>query len=58
MNRTTTKKITKELNNSIDNDKEFPHEPQESVINNILNYSKALSIRKTKSGKTFEIVLN
>ena len=58
----TTKKIiepiTTEMNEKIDNKKEFPYEPGNNVINNILNYSKALSIRKTKSGETFEMVLN
>ena len=58
----TTKKIiepiTTEMNEKIDNKKEFPYEPGNNVINNILNYSKALSIRKSKSGEHFEMVLN
>ncbi|MGZ4056245.1 MAG: hypothetical protein ACXVPU_19780 [Bacteroidia bacterium] len=58
----TTKKITEpistEMNEKIDNKKEFPFEPGQNVINNILNYSKALSIRKSKSGENFEMVLN
>lgn len=37
---------------------EFPCEPGSSVINNILNYSKALSIRKSASMEYFEVVLN
>jgi hypothetical protein len=63
MNKTsTTKKITKpintEMNALLDNKKEFPFEPGKNVINNILNYSKALSIRRSKSMKHFEMVLN
>ena len=62
MNKTSTKKITtspkQQMNEEIDNDKDFPFEPGNSVINNILNYSKALSIRQSKSGELFEMVLN
>ena len=62
MNKTSTKKIIEprstEMNEKIDNKKEFPHEPGNNVINNILNYSKALSIRKSKNGEHFEMVLN
>jgi hypothetical protein len=58
----TTKKITSptstQMNANIDNTNEFLYEPGNNVINNILNYSKALSIRKSKSLKHFEIVLN
>lgn len=62
MNKISTKKITvpfssktKEL---VDNMSEFPHEPSKNVINTILNYSKSLSIRKSKKIGCFEIVLN
>ena len=63
MNKTSTTKkiidpITKEMNEKIDNKKEFPFEPGNNVVNNILNYSKALSIRKSKNGDHFEMVLN
>jgi hypothetical protein len=62
MNRTSTKKITlpvnTKMNEQLDNNKEFPFEPGNNVINNILNYSKALSIRKSKSIEHFEMVLN
>lgn len=62
MNRTSTKKIIEpkstEMNEKHDDSKEFPYEPGDNVINNILNYSKALSIRKSKSGEHFEMVLN
>lgn len=62
MSKTSTKKIiepiTSEMNEKIDSKKEFPYEPGNNVINNILNYSKALSIRKSKSGEHFEMVLN
>ncbi len=57
----TTKKITSPTQaqmNDIDNTKEFLHEPGTYVINNILNYSKALSIRKSQFIDKFEIVLN
>ena len=62
MDKTSTKKnITSpktKMNDTIDNTKEFQNEPGNNVINNILNYSKALSIRKSKSVKYFEMVLN
>ena len=62
MNKTSTKKIItspkQEMNADSDNKNEFPYEPGSNVINNILNYSKALSIRKSKSGENFEMVLN
>lgn len=58
MNKTTTKKFIDELTNSIDNAEKSFCLPQQNVINNILNYSKALSVRKAKSGQTIEIVLN
>ena len=60
MNKTSTKKITTspKLNEEIDSEKEFPYEPGDHVISNILNYSKALSIRKSTSGECFEMVLN
>ena len=61
MNKTSTKKIIEpkrtEMNDKSDDSQEFPYEPGNNVINNILNYSKALSIRKTKSGEHFEMVL-
>jgi hypothetical protein len=62
MNKTSTKKIIvpklTEMNENSDDSNEFPYEPGNNVINNILNYSKALSIRKTKNGEHFEMVLN
>lgn len=62
MSKTSTKKIITspktEMNDEADNKKEFPYEPGNQVINNILNYSKALSVRKSKGGDSFEIVLN
>jgi hypothetical protein len=62
MNKTSTKKNSvpklTEMNEKSDDSNEFPYEPGNSVINNILNYSKALSIRKTKNGEHFEMVLN
>lgn len=63
MNKTSTSKkinepINTKMNEQLDNKKEFPFEPGKNVINNILNYSKALSIRRSKSMKNFEMVLN
>ena len=62
MNKTSTNKIIEpkltEMKDESDDSKEFPYEPGENVISNILNYSKALSIRKTKNGEFFEMVLN
>ncbi|MCE3278851.1 MAG: hypothetical protein K0S44_1042 [Bacteroidetes bacterium] len=63
MSKTSTKtkittspiEMTKE---ELDNISEFPYEPGQNVINNILNYSKALSIRKSKNLVHFEMVLN
>ena len=58
----TTKKIitspNTKMNAEADNEKEFPYEPGNNVINNILNYSKALSVRKSTNGEYFEMVLN
>lgn len=62
MNKNLTKKIIVPVNTKIkeavDNANESPDEPGNNVINNILNYSKALSIRKSKNFKYFEMVLN
>lgn len=62
MNKTSTKKIIEqqstEMSGTSDDSKEFPYEPGKNVINNILNYSKALSIRKSQNGENFEMVLN
>jgi len=57
----TTKKIVTSPNNmkeQADTLNEFPYEPGNTVISNILNYSKALSIRKSKNLEHFEMVLN
>ena len=62
MNKISTKKINVPVNTKkiekIDNTNEFPYEPGKNVIDNILNYSKALSIRKSKCLEYFEMVLN
>lgn len=61
MNKTSTSKkiITSPTQmNEKDNTQEFPFEPGSNVINNILNYSKSLSIRKSKHLTHFEMVLN
>ncbi|MCW3071487.1 MAG: hypothetical protein JWO44_1377 [Bacteroidetes bacterium] len=62
MNKTsTTKKIITsptKMNEQADTMNEFPYEPGNNVISNILNYSKALSIRKSKNIEHFEMVLN
>ena len=38
--------------------KESKFQPKKSSLNNILAYSKALSIRKTSDGNTIENILN
>jgi hypothetical protein len=62
MSKTSTKKNitspTTSMNEKIDNTNEFPFEPGNNVINNILNYSKVLSIRKSAKVEYFEMVLN
>lgn len=63
MNKNITKKkfitpLNTKMNEAIDNTKTLPYEPGDNVINNILNYSKALSIRRSKSMEHFEMVLN
>jgi len=62
MNKIFTKKIiapvTTKTKEEIDNASELSCEPGNDVINNILNYSKALSIRKSKNVEYFEMVLN
>ena len=60
MNKTSTKKNLSDskLNKEIDDAKDFPYEPGDNIINNILNYSKALSVRKSKQMEYFEMVLN
>lgn len=60
MSKTTTKKITESLkmNEEIDSNHEFPKEPSNNVINTILNFSKALSIKKLKNKSYVELVLN
>jgi hypothetical protein len=62
MSKTTTKKIieqtTAKMNEEINNKNEFPSEPGNNVINNILNFSKALSIKKLKNEVYVELVLN
>jgi hypothetical protein len=62
MNKISTKKniipINTKMIKAIDNTKEFPFEPGNNVITTILNYSKALSIRKSKNVGHFEMVLN
>jgi hypothetical protein len=57
MNKTTTSKKSQQVTKMSKN-KEFSGEPSENIINNILNYSKALSILKSKSIEQLEIVLN
>ena len=51
MNRTSTKKIIEpkstEMNEKHDDSKEFPYEPGDNVINNILYYLKYLIMRNT-----------
>lgn len=61
MSKTSTKKIIlpeTNLNKESDNANDFPYEPGDNIINNILSYSKALSVRKSKQMDYFEMVLN
>lgn len=61
MSKTSTKKNNQsleEMNEKIDGATGFLLEPKNSTINNILNYSKALSIKESKNMKWFEIVSN
>jgi hypothetical protein len=61
MSKTSTKKTNQsleEMNEKIDGNNGFSVEPKNSTINNILNYSKALSIKESKHMKWFEIVSN
>ncbi|MGQ0829456.1 MAG: hypothetical protein ACT4ON_13790 [Bacteroidota bacterium] len=63
MNKTSTPKkiiepVKPKMNEVLDNKNEFPFEPGNNVVNNILNYSKALSIRRSKSLECIEVVLN
>lgn len=61
MNKTTTKKMMDEqvkMNEEVEMRNEFSAEPGDQVINNILNFSKALSIKKLKNETSVELVLN
>ena len=60
MSKTTTKKITENLkmNEEINANNEFPNGPSNNAINNILNFSKALSVKKLKNESFVELVLN
>lgn len=60
MSKTTTKKTIENLNvnEEMNVNSEFPNEPGNNVINNILNFSKALSVKKLKSESYVELVLN
>lgn len=63
MNKTfTQKKIStsqsQKVNEVLENASDFTSEPDANIINNILNYSKALSIRKSKNVEYIETVLN
>ena len=61
MSKTTTKKCIEQnlkLNEEINSKSEFLTEPENSVIDNILNFSKALSIKKLKNEMYVELVLN
>lgn len=48
------KKLKSEITENVKNEKL----PKQQTINNILNYSKALSIRESKHLKYIEMVLN
>jgi len=52
LNNTSVKK-TKDLQGNV-----IPNEPRQQIINNILNYSKALSVTKSESLEHVVVVLN
>ncbi len=61
MSKTTTKKMSEpneQMKEAVDLKNEFSEEPGNNVINNILNFSKALSIKKLKNETFVELVLN
>ena len=61
MDKTTTKKNAgnKSKENKVKNNNSEEHFlPSHSVINNILNYSKALKITKSKSDNSYVTLLN
>jgi hypothetical protein len=61
MSKTTTKKCIErnvKMNEEIDSQKEFSDEPGNSVVNTILNFSKAVSIKKLKNETFVQLVLN
>jgi hypothetical protein len=60
MEKITTKKSTINKNKEIkiNNNLEDNLLPRKEVINNILNYSKALKISKSKGDNSYETVLN
>lgn len=64
MNKTTTKLFTETVlvaeaeNNKTNETEIYPFEPSANTINNILNFSKALSVRGSKHLTTIEMVLN
>jgi hypothetical protein len=61
MNKTTTKKMMDQqvrMNEEVEMQNEFSAAPGEQTINNILNFSKALSIKKLKNKTVVELVLN
>jgi hypothetical protein len=63
MNKTSTNKKNAKLryqkmNEGVDDVNEFPYTPGNNVINNILNYSKVLSIKKTNNFGDLGMILN
>ncbi len=62
MNKNSTKKKSSSSNikmkEKVDSKDEFLFEPGNNVVNTILNYSKALSILKSKKYDYFQMILN
>lgn len=61
MDKTSTQKkfitpVNTKKNEMFDN--ELSLKPSDGIINNIINYSKALTIKESKSMEYFEMVLN
>jgi len=56
----TPKTVVKTQKNSADSDLEsfYSEKPSAQIISNILNYSKALEVKKTSSGVAIELIGN
>lgn len=53
-----TQKEEKMIKHFLSNEETETHEPSKASVKNILDYNKALSVRKSKKMKHFKLVLN